>query len=159
MTITINNIMPSPAQVAQPEPGSLLPPRSQTQLKSPTQTQTTRLPDPSECAIHLQLLNAIVQLKMAVDDWGRKTCKSESQAWDQFCKNSAFKFLEWCENVDTSEQTIPVPPLDVLMVWHSFMLNPKDYMLYMKRVLRGEFGGRGIDWQQLVSQNLSWTAF
>lgn len=151
MTTTVNLNMPSMAQMAKPRPVPRPSPLSEIHSKSAP--QTTRLPGTSECATHLHLLNAIVRLKMVVDDWGLKKGMPEGQAWDQFCRIATTKFLEWSENVDTTGQTIPVPPLDVLMVWHSFMLNPKDYMIYADRVLRGRFGGKGIDWQQLVSQD------
>ncbi|KUI67159.1 Glycine-rich domain-containing protein 1 [Cytospora mali] len=148
MTITnIDITMPSLRQIAKPQSQPYLPPV--TGIQPDFSSQTARLPSVSECATHLQLLNAIVRLKFAVDKWGKMKEIPEGRAWNHFCDTAVAKFLRWSENVDASKQTIPVPPLDVLMVWHSFMLNPKDYIRYANRVLQGRLGGKGIDWQQL----------
>lgn len=142
------------AQMAKPQPPLYrLAPIPQAQPESTP--QTTDLPSMTECATHLQLLNAIIRLKNAVDDLGQKKEMPEGQAWNQFCETAAAKFLKWSKNVDTSSQTIPVPPLEVLMVWHSFMLNPRDYMRYANQTLQGRLGGKGIDWEQVVCSNPS----
>lgn len=44
-----------------------------------------------------------------------------------------------------------MPPLDVLLVWHAFMLNPRAYRHFETVVLCGRLGGKGIDWEDLVS--------
>ncbi|KUI53210.1 Glycine-rich domain-containing protein 1 [Cytospora mali] len=148
MTITNSDINTTPSlrQMAKPQSQPYLLPAPEIQHDF---SQTARLPSVSECATHLQLLNAIVRLKFAVDKWSQTKNLPEGQAWKHFCDTAVAKFLKWSENVDASKQTIPIPSLDVLMVWHSFMLNPKDYMRYANRVLQGRLGGKGIDWQQL----------
>lgn len=148
MTTAINDNMLSLVQMETPQPKPF---SSSTQVRPECSLATTRLPSKFECAAHIQLLNAIVRLKITVDNSGQKKGMPEGQAWKQFCETAAAKFLVWSKNVDTSGQTIPVPSLDILMVWHSFMLNPTDYMRYANQVLQGRLGGKGIDWRQLVS--------
>lgn len=130
--------MPSPAEMAKPQPRTLF--TSELEVQPKPTAQTARRPNKSECATHLQLLNAIVRLKIAVDDWGKKKGEPEGQAWKQFCEIAAAKFSKWSEDVDTSEHTIPIPSLDVLMVWHSYMLNPREYMHYANIPLKGRLG-------------------
>ncbi|ROV97360.1 hypothetical protein VMCG_06896 [Cytospora schulzeri] len=88
------------------------------------------------------------------------TCTDSSRTWTVTKSSDGGLVLEVSQpvsassnqsgkNVDTSEQTIPIPSLDILIVWHSFMLNPRDYMHYANQVLLGRLGGKGIDWQQL----------
>lgn len=144
-----NSATPSLAEMAKPQTQALS--SSEHEVQSESTLKTIRLPSTLECVTHLQLLNNFFRLKIAVDEWGQKKNMAEDQAWKQFCDIAANKFLEWSRNVDTSNQNIPIPSLDVLMVWHSFMLNPRDYMRYANKVLQGRFGGKGIDWQQLVS--------
>lgn len=131
----------------------------------PTETQPSaaksnalhidRLPTVSECTTHLQLLDAFVHLKEAVDHRGREEeGLLGGQAWVLFCRAAAAKFLEWSRTVDgdaTDGIALPTPPLDVLLVWHAFMLNPSAYKRYADVVLQGRLGGKGIDWEDLVS--------
>lgn len=120
----------------------------------PLQT-ALHVPDTFELLTHLKLVDAIICLKNAVDEYGEMNGMKPGQAWDQFCRAAAAKFLEWSENVDVSEKAISTPPLDILMIWHSYMLNTKDYVQFQNKAFRGRMAGKGIDWQDLV-RHLSW---
>lgn len=109
-----------------------------------------RLPNIPELLTHLRLIDAIICLKTAIDMQGEAYKMEAGKAWDQFCRAAAVKFLEWSENVEVSEKTISVPPLDIMMIWHSYMLNTKDYVQFQNKVRRGELAGKGFDWQELV---------
>lgn len=108
------------------------------------------LPDTFELLTHLKLVDAIICLKNAIDEYGEMNGMKPGKAWDQFCRAAAVKFLEWSKNVDVSKKTVPTPALDVLMVWHSYMLNTKDYMEFQNEAFQGRMAGKGIDWQDLV---------
>lgn len=114
-----------------------------------------RVPDTFELLTHLKLLDAIIYLKNAIDADGEMNGMKPGQAWDKFCRDAAIKFLEWSRNVVVFENTIPTPPLDILMIWHSYMLNTKDYVHFQNEAFRGRMAGKGIDWQDLV-RHLSW---
>lgn len=109
-----------------------------------------RLPAIPELLTHLKLIDAIICLKNAIEIQGEEHGKEPGKAWNQFCQAAAVKFIEWSENVDASQKTIPIPPLDILMVWHSYMLNTKDYVQFQDKVRRGEMAGKSFDWQELV---------
>ncbi|ORY16588.1 hypothetical protein BCR34DRAFT_584252 [Clohesyomyces aquaticus] len=64
-----------------------------------------------------------VQLRDMTFDERRQT------KWSLFLSLAATRFLVWVELIekDRSEE-IPLPPLDILMVWHSLLLNPKWFL-------------------------------
>lgn len=109
-----------------------------------------RLPDIPELLTHLKLIDAIIFLKNAIDVQGEAHGLKAGKAWERFCQAAAAKFLEWSENVDVSQKTVPIPPLDVLMIWHSYMLNTKDYVQFQDKARRGQLAGKSFDWQELV---------
>ncbi|KAH8679104.1 hypothetical protein BGZ60DRAFT_525827 [Tricladium varicosporioides] len=118
------------------------------QLKVKT-VEPIRLPNVSECSVHLELLEAIITLKCQVESWGKSLSMDGSEAWDIFVKLAADRFVHW---IKTSDQLDP--PLDVLMVWHAFMLSPRSYFQFEKTVLKNRKLGKGIDWATL-NQSLS----
>lgn len=109
-----------------------------------------RLPDVSELLTHLKLIDAIIFLKNAIEAQGQAYGVEPGKAWNQFCRAAAVKFLKWSDSVDASKKTIPIPPLDVLMIWHSYMLNTKDYVYFQNKARRGQLAGKSFDWQGLV---------
>lgn len=117
-----------------------------------------RLPDVAECTVHLELLDAFAHLKESVDRRGREEGLVGTEAWDMFCRAAAVKFLDWSQSVDAGADdnngglTLPTPSLDVLLVWHAFMLNPCSYQRYVNDVLGGRLGGKGINWDDVVSK-------
>lgn len=73
----------------------------------------------------------------------------------QLCRAAATKFFEWSETVDARGAHLAMPPLDVLVVWHAFLLNPSAYRTYADEDLDGRLGGKGLDWDALVSRRSS----
>ncbi|KAG8162980.1 hypothetical protein KVR01_007458 [Diaporthe batatas] len=110
---------------------------------------TLRLPNTSELLTHLNLLDAIVCLKASVDEYGEMNGMDPGKAWDQFCQAAAAKFLQWSESVDVSKASVATPSLNILMIWHSYMLNTKDYVQFQNEAFRGRMAGKGIDWKDL----------
>lgn len=115
----------------------------------PTQT-ALRLPDIPELLTHLKLIDAIICLRSAIQIQGEAYGIEPGKAWVNFCRAAAVKFLKWSADVDVSEKTIPIPPLDILMIWHSYMLNTKEYVQFQGTTRRGELAGKGFDWEDLV---------
>jgi hypothetical protein len=66
---------------------------------------------------------------------------------------SVVRFTRWFRAAPRSAIAMQssAPPLDVLMAWHSFMLNPRDYVEFCKVARSDQAGFRGIDWEQVVS--------
>ncbi|KAI1126978.1 hypothetical protein F5Y10DRAFT_266556 [Nemania abortiva] len=106
---------------------------------------STRLPTLYECAAHLKLLNAIVRLQVDVEEWADITGKEKEEAWSMYCSAAVERFLKWSQAAGVADEDETVPPLDILMVWHSYMLNTAAYQRYMKVSPKGRLG-RGIDW-------------
>jgi hypothetical protein len=110
-------------------------------------------PGTFELLTHLRLIDAIICLKNAVDEDGEINGMKLDEDWDLFCRAAAVRFLDWSKNVNVSDTTIVLtPPLDVLMIWHSYMLNTKDYVAFQSEAFGDRIAGRGIDWQYLVRQ-------
>ncbi|KAG0634020.1 hypothetical protein HOY80DRAFT_912777, partial [Tuber brumale] len=110
------------------------------------------LPTVSQCAVHLELLEAFAQLRHRVD---KEEAFSEifgedpekNLWWRAVVEIAVGRFGIWWEAVNeelkareegeegmsnkgSGVKVLPrdlLPPLDVLMVWHSYMLNPRRY--------------------------------
>ncbi|KAI0515098.1 hypothetical protein F5B22DRAFT_201883 [Xylaria bambusicola] len=103
-----------------------------------------RLPSMSECAVHLELLDAIVRIEAEVAAWGKEKGLAEGVAWNAYCSAAAQRFLKWSHLAETHKGN--TPPLDVLIVWHAYMLNTAAYRQYETQVLKGRMGLKGINW-------------
>lgn len=110
------------------------------------------LPSVFECAVHLALLDAIVRMKGEVDACGKEDGHGEGVAWNVYCCAAVLRFLKWSQAAEVHEKS--TPPLDVLMVWHTYMLNTVAYRQYENRVLKGRLGHKGINWAEVVSRSL-----
>ncbi|KIM29346.1 hypothetical protein M408DRAFT_23112 [Serendipita vermifera MAFF 305830] len=88
--------------------------------------------DVTELQAHLRLLGAIHKLKQTVQaqDPG-VAAQNKDQAWVVFANRAVHRFYAWAsstwsqESLELDETTIP--PLDVVMVWHTYLLNPRAY--------------------------------
>ncbi|CAG7851190.1 SubName: Full=Uncharacterized protein {ECO:0000313/EMBL:CCA67541.1} [Serendipita indica DSM 11827] len=94
--------------------------------------QTTPLVNVTELQAHLRLLGAISKLKSDVQSQSQGiSARSKDVAWVVFVNRAVFRFFTWAGAL--WERFIPgldetlVPPLDVLMVWHTYLLNPRAY--------------------------------
>lgn len=110
---------------------------------------------PSDLFAHLTLLGAFHRLREEV-----RTQKGKAdinlqpdEQWAVFLERAVYRFERWATMViggdSDAEETNPtppetrelapneVPPLDVLMVWHTYMLNPRTYYEDTLRKLHG----------------------
>ncbi|KAF9463653.1 hypothetical protein BDZ94DRAFT_1258236 [Collybia nuda] len=97
------------------------------------------LVDSAQLKGHLALLHAFVGLRQRVDDFDGYVKQAIplmpddlERRWAWFVGLAVERFSSWCFNLefyDIYEEPIEdiLPPLDVLMVWHAYMLNPRRY--------------------------------
>ncbi|KAG8933519.1 hypothetical protein FRC01_008602, partial [Tulasnella sp. 417] len=107
---------------------------------------------PSELQAHLVLLGAFHRLREEV-----RTFKGSSdvpmkpeERWAVFLQRAVYRFEQWAVRMiggEGQEEVVgdaprvltpnEVPPLDVIMVWHTYMLNPRTYYEDCLRKLPG----------------------
>lgn len=146
-------VIPSPDIFAFEEPANTSS-SSRSFHSNSTSTTAFRLPSISECATHLELIQVFYVLRQHVlrspeidasmgivpvreTKTGRngdtKTFKDaglwerRQVKWPKFVEFAVVRFLEWRKTLATQNRhsKFYLPPLDVLMVWHSFLLNPR----------------------------------
>ncbi|KAG6917585.1 hypothetical protein DXG01_001933 [Tephrocybe rancida] len=87
---------------------------------------------------HLLLLHEFSALRTSIEKLDVKTepeikflPKDKDRRWVWFVGLAVERFTIWCESLPPDCSEVPAttffPPLDVLMVWHTFMLNPGAY--------------------------------
>ncbi|KAF8511640.1 hypothetical protein BU17DRAFT_97089 [Hysterangium stoloniferum] len=86
----------------------------------------------TELQAHLRLLGAIHALKQKVQaQQVGIAAEDRNLAWIVYVNRAVHRFYKWTEtswvmsSPGLNETTIP--PLDVVMVWHSYLLNPRAY--------------------------------
>ncbi|KAJ7700855.1 hypothetical protein B0H17DRAFT_925014 [Mycena rosella] len=85
---------------------------------------------------HLALLHAFAELKLKVEgmaDFGVSHLPSDQERrWAWFVGLSVERFEKWCKALQPSHSekglATLLPPVDVLMVWHAYLLNPGWYL-------------------------------
>ncbi|KIM61444.1 hypothetical protein SCLCIDRAFT_16109 [Scleroderma citrinum Foug A] len=99
------------------------PPKSALQLVTPTQLKG-----------HLALLHAFHTLKTSVQDGNDSRFPAaarkldERRRWAWFVALAVERFERWCVTIeDMDVEWRGLPPIDVAMVWHAYLLNPSWY--------------------------------
>ncbi|KAK7442079.1 hypothetical protein VKT23_016355 [Stygiomarasmius scandens] len=114
---------------------------------------TLQLVSVAEIQGHLTLLNAFAEFKAIVDSLlGEHASEHVSvsslmpedkeKCWAWFVGLAVERFERWCKALEDSDAEVDedtflskvLPPVDVLMVWHSYLLNPAWYLEDTKRV-------------------------
>ena len=89
-----------------------------------------------EIQAHLSFLGAFARLKAQVKSQkGPDVRGSVDELWATYIARAVDRFAKWIDKVvyhqtgsDLRELAeVDVPPLDVLMAWHTYMLNPRVY--------------------------------
>ncbi|KAF5334224.1 hypothetical protein D9611_014332 [Ephemerocybe angulata] len=103
------------------------------------------LVDVPEIKGHLALLHAFDALKREVRGWEPEAQGGlemmpfdKEKRWAWFVGLAADRFDAWCRSLPLNSSLGPLqnalPPIDVLMVWHSYMLSPRWYAEDAQRV-------------------------
>jgi hypothetical protein len=131
------------------------------------ETGEVQLPSAAQCATHLELLDTFVILKARVMRWGESRSSNAESSWQTFVKLAVVRFTTWirsvgpprygirflhlvCKDVLVERKLTALTSADILMVWHSFMLNPSFYVKFCKLVLHHRSGLDGIPWVRVV---------
>ncbi|KAF7375454.1 hypothetical protein MSAN_00433300 [Mycena sanguinolenta] len=102
---------------------------------------------------HLRLLQAFAELKISVEGMDdRIEMPSDKELrWSWFVGLAVERFERWCKALKPSHMdhglAMILPPLDVLMVWHAYLLNPGWYAEdgYRVDVLKGlQYAGEAL---------------
>ncbi|KAG9034217.1 hypothetical protein FRB95_013498 [Tulasnella sp. JGI-2019a] len=116
------------------------------------QSYTKSLVQPSDLHAHLILLGAFHRLREQVQtDKGQTDFRLEpDELWAVFLERAVHRFFLWVTRIigDHSTEDSPTqvprhmaedrcPPLDVMMVWHTYMLSPRLYQEDCIRIHRG----------------------
>lgn len=112
-------------------------------------------PTAAQCAVHLVLLESIVNLKSKVEQWGAPKALDSETSWQYYLSLASARFAIFTSSMrqKKSSSRNEVPPLDILIVWHAFMLNPGIYSRFGKTLHRMAWIDKGIDWSNLVSSH------
>ncbi|KAK1749752.1 hypothetical protein QBC47DRAFT_395263 [Echria macrotheca] len=105
------------------------------------------LPTVEDCITHLRLLETFVVLGERVREWAHGSAGEDADAsWKMFVRLAVLRFQRWFCLVSNDALQASLPPLDVLMVWHSFMLSPRSYANFVKSARPDAAGNHGIPW-------------
>ncbi|KZV98764.1 hypothetical protein EXIGLDRAFT_746476, partial [Exidia glandulosa HHB12029] len=101
--------------------------------------ETTPFVTVDELEDHLRILGAFSRLKSRVELDGQQPHLAHplepAAAWTVFLCRAVYRFTRWLQAVKVTPDESSLPPLDVLMVWHAYMLNPLTYKDDADRVL------------------------
>lgn len=146
--MTISNDMSLLYKTSTDSPPSPLPVHEATGLRCTTEslsgpasyeigstTRTEPLVSVQYLKAHLCLLGAFKSLRTSVENAGDDQLPilalglDKSQRWSWFVGLAVDRFHRWVETVECgplkSWVDTELPPLDVLMIWHAYMLNPR----------------------------------
>ncbi|KAF9515839.1 hypothetical protein BS47DRAFT_723038 [Hydnum rufescens UP504] len=88
-------------------------------------TKTTPVVSTDLLQAHLTILGAFDALHQKVRQVG---ANDPDAAWAVFLARAVYRFQKWAPCAKFADTEVsPMPPLDVLMVWHSYLLNPRIY--------------------------------
>ncbi|KAH7913933.1 hypothetical protein BJ138DRAFT_1144785 [Hygrophoropsis aurantiaca] len=86
--------------------------------------------NPEQLKGHLLILNAFHQLKLSIEETSddhfprNGQALDNSQRWAWFVSFAVERFERWCSSLPLELSEERLPPLDVVMVWHAYLLNP-----------------------------------
>ncbi|KAJ4131731.1 hypothetical protein NW768_005928 [Fusarium equiseti] len=83
--------------------------------------------------LHCHLLEHFIRIKSKVDEWATRNEVDEDAAWNGYINASIRRMIQWfeasisgCVDLDWH-----VPPLDVLLVWHTFLQDPVEWTVFV----------------------------
>ena len=91
--------------------------------------KTVPLVSVDEVAAHLRILGAFSALRASVEHEGANRMHIDSKdAWTIFLCRSVHRFQRWVQTLAALPQEGAIPPLDVIMVWHTYMLASVEHV-------------------------------
>ncbi|GAB1206069.1 hypothetical protein APSETT445_004750 [Aspergillus pseudonomiae] len=110
-----------------------------------TSTNQHDLPTISECAVHLELLEVFHALRDKV----LQSTDLDKTFGIKPNKRTVYRKRADSQNVNEPSGLGPLPPVDVLMVWHAFLLNPVDFDFYCVKHKLERVRKAPLPWQQI----------
>ncbi|OJJ99746.1 hypothetical protein ASPACDRAFT_78696, partial [Aspergillus aculeatus ATCC 16872] len=132
------------------------------------------LPSRGQCAIHLELLEAFYTLRIRVTTSSRLTKsldrkqnhkrysilggrKEPSERWHKFLSIAVTRFQQWIRVLNhhlevkhlVGNNSLLLPPLDILMVWHAFLLNPHEFSQFCSTNRLDHIRGLSFPWKAI----------
>ncbi|VUC30406.1 unnamed protein product [Clonostachys rosea] len=100
-----------------------------------------------ECFAHLLLLEKFAFAKQRVTHWATSYDLTPESAWTCYTNMAVSRFCTWFDAIDRSNPWWRVPPLDVLMIWHALMQEPRKWDEFVEIT---ECPVSGWDWNKLL---------
>ncbi|KAM5348845.1 hypothetical protein ACJ41O_008668 [Fusarium nematophilum] len=85
-----------------------------------------------ECLIHCHLLEQFLTVRADIEAWANKRMMPTASAWTFYVNMSADRMVKWFETSFERNLTDKIPPLDVLLVWHSMLQDPAEWQEFAK---------------------------
>ncbi|KAG8806593.1 hypothetical protein FRC17_004914 [Serendipita sp. 399] len=100
---------------------------------------TSPLVNVAELQAHLRLLGAIHKLKEDVQSQQDGIAATNKEiTWVVFVNKAVYRFFAWTAAIWVRESSVvsewDIPPLDVIMVWHTYLLNPRAFFEDSRRM-------------------------
>lgn len=98
--------------------------------------------------LHLRLLERYVKLRQNVREWAESENLPPARVWSCTINLASQRMFQWfCASRDWAVDK-KLPPLDVLLVWHSFLSKPAKWKQFVRET--------GVEvecfpWDKLVS--------
>lgn len=128
------------------------------------------VPSVHACAVHLELLETFMALRRKVLNSNAldvtfgishnpkerpSLAKRREEKWDKFVNLSVARFAIWIDHIHKDSKAVqqlssPLPPLDILMVLHAFMMNPA-YDTWSDRGFAAAMRTWSFPWKLIVS--------
>lgn len=106
-------------------------------------------PSVFDCISHLRFLQTIIALRSNTERWAISWGISFHTAWGIFINLASVRFILWVEGSKYKTKCTDIP-VDILLVWHAFMLNPENYDRYTS-FQKFHNCDEGINWSELAS--------
>lgn len=133
----------------------------------PTETETTgpRIPsiydhflnphlDEEPVVLHIRLLEHFTDLRQRVTSWAQSHGISFQAVWDHAVNLATKRMFHWFTKSFVMDLDDVLPPIDVLLMWYTFMCGPERWQAYTRR------SRLVLDcwpWTKLVSSHPLWS--
>nr|CEG05697.1 unnamed protein product [Fusarium clavum] len=83
--------------------------------------------------LHCHLLEHFIRIKSKVNEWAARNEVDEEAAWTCYINASIRRMVQWFEASLSGRVSLDThtPPLDVLLVWHTFLQDPVEWTVFV----------------------------